>query len=155
MCSSCDQPPALSKFTPYRDDGKDGIKFYTDRNYFYDLWVQQQTQAIKDRKKRVRVCMWCGRVCMLYVVWACDNCSLYLYNCRRKRNVVVVTTSRPKRSVEYRRRSLLLLMRSSLLGKPYVCLRSLQRLPGQQNHPHQYSRAQLKVCVCVCVCGRY
>lgn len=50
---SCDEPPTLSKFTPYRDDGKEGLKFYTDRNYFYDLWVQQQTQLIKDRKKRV------------------------------------------------------------------------------------------------------
>ncbi|XP_030764327.1 wiskott-Aldrich syndrome protein family member 2 [Sitophilus oryzae] len=36
--SSCDRPPPLDKLNCYRDDGKDGLKFYTDPNYFFELW---------------------------------------------------------------------------------------------------------------------
>ncbi|CAG9773921.1 unnamed protein product [Ceutorhynchus assimilis] len=35
---SCDRPPPLDKLNCYRDDGKDGLKFYTDPNYFFELW---------------------------------------------------------------------------------------------------------------------
>ncbi|CAG9856567.1 unnamed protein product [Phyllotreta striolata] len=37
----CDKPPPLDKLNCYRDDGKDGLKFYTDPNYFFDLWRQE------------------------------------------------------------------------------------------------------------------
>ena len=50
---SCVRPPALNKFTAYRDDNKDGLKFYTDPNYFYDLWVKEQNKLLEKRKKRV------------------------------------------------------------------------------------------------------
>ncbi|KAF7266649.1 hypothetical protein GWI33_020143 [Rhynchophorus ferrugineus] len=36
--NSCDRPPPLDKLNCYRDDGKDGLKFYTDPNYFFELW---------------------------------------------------------------------------------------------------------------------
>ena len=51
---SCDPPPHLNDLTPYRDDGKLGLKFYTDPNYFYDLWVEQQSKALEKKKRRVR-----------------------------------------------------------------------------------------------------
>jgi hypothetical protein len=41
----------------YRDDGKDGLKFYTDPNYFFDLWKQEMlkdTEKVKhDKGKKV------------------------------------------------------------------------------------------------------
>ena len=50
---SCDNPPTLNKFTVYRDDEKEGLKFYTDPDYFYRLWVQDQNQQLEKRRKRV------------------------------------------------------------------------------------------------------
>ncbi|KAK2716107.1 actin-binding protein WASF3-like [Artemia franciscana] len=47
----CERPPPLEKLNPYRDDGKDGLKFYTDPDYFFDLWRQQM---IKDTEKVVQ-----------------------------------------------------------------------------------------------------
>lgn len=40
----CDKPPPLSKLNVYRDDKKDGLKFYTDPNYFFELWKQEMLQ---------------------------------------------------------------------------------------------------------------
>lgn len=37
----CDKPPPLNKLDPYRDDGKDGLKFYTDPTYFFELWKKE------------------------------------------------------------------------------------------------------------------
>ena len=51
---SCDPPPNLNKFTPYREDKKDGLKFYTDPNYFYDLWVTEQNKILEKKKKKVQ-----------------------------------------------------------------------------------------------------
>lgn len=50
---SCDQSPALNEFTQYRDDNKEGLKFYTDPNYFYRLWVQEQNEILEKKKKKV------------------------------------------------------------------------------------------------------
>ncbi|GIY95793.1 wiskott-Aldrich syndrome protein family member 3 [Caerostris extrusa] len=41
-------PHLLDKLNPYREDGKDGLKFYTDPNYFFDLWKQEM---LKDTEK--------------------------------------------------------------------------------------------------------
>lgn len=49
----CEPPPDLYIFTPYRDDGKEGLKFYTDPNYFYDLWAHNQQQLLDRKKKKV------------------------------------------------------------------------------------------------------
>jgi len=43
----CDKPPPLDKLNCYRDDGKDGLKFYTDPNYFFELWKQEMMQDMK------------------------------------------------------------------------------------------------------------
>ncbi|XP_047740055.1 wiskott-Aldrich syndrome protein family member 3 [Hyalella azteca] len=51
----CDQPPPLDELNPYRDDGKDGLKFYTDPAYFFNLWrdeITKETEQIKDNKKK-------------------------------------------------------------------------------------------------------
>lgn len=49
---SCDPPPNLNAFTSYREDGKQGLKFYTDPNYFYDLWVKEQYKLLEKKKKK-------------------------------------------------------------------------------------------------------
>lgn len=49
----CEAPPNLNQFTPYREDGKEGLKFYTDPDYFYDLWVQSQQKLLEKKKKKV------------------------------------------------------------------------------------------------------
>lgn len=40
----------------YRDDGKDGLKFYTDPNYFFELWRQEMLKdterVMHDRGKK-------------------------------------------------------------------------------------------------------
>ncbi|GAB1868130.1 Wiskott-Aldrich syndrome protein family member [Camponotus japonicus] len=46
----CDTPPPLDKLNIYREDGKDGLKFYTDPNYFFDLWSQEM---LKDTEKKL------------------------------------------------------------------------------------------------------
>ncbi|XP_055935408.1 actin-binding protein WASF3-like [Argiope bruennichi] len=46
----CGKPPPLDKLNPYREDGRDGLKFYTDPNYFFDLWKQEM---LKDTEKLI------------------------------------------------------------------------------------------------------
>ncbi|XP_017153338.1 wiskott-Aldrich syndrome protein family member 3 isoform X4 [Drosophila miranda] len=46
--AQCDKPPPLDKLNVYRDDGKDGLKFYTDPNYFFELWRQEM---LKDTER--------------------------------------------------------------------------------------------------------
>ncbi|XP_066993554.1 actin-binding protein WASF3 [Anabrus simplex] len=46
--TGCDKPPPLDKLNMYREDGKDGLKFYTDANYFFDLWRQEM---LKDTER--------------------------------------------------------------------------------------------------------
>ncbi|GFY63093.1 wiskott-Aldrich syndrome protein family member 3 [Trichonephila inaurata madagascariensis] len=46
----CGKPPPLDKLNPYREDGRDGLKFYTDPNYFFDLWRQEM---LKDTEKLI------------------------------------------------------------------------------------------------------
>lgn len=57
MYQACDKPPPLDKLNPYRDDGKDGLKFYTDPNYFFDLWRQEMLKdterIMHDRGKKM------------------------------------------------------------------------------------------------------
>lgn len=46
----CDKPPPLDKLNCYRDDGKDGLKFYTDPNYFFELWRQEMLEDTERMK---------------------------------------------------------------------------------------------------------
>ncbi|CAF5040647.1 unnamed protein product, partial [Rotaria sp. Silwood1] len=36
--------PALHLLNPYRDDGRDSMKFYTDPTFFFNLWMQSMIQ---------------------------------------------------------------------------------------------------------------
>ncbi|KAJ8282764.1 hypothetical protein COCON_G00052830 [Conger conger] len=54
MYHRCDKPPPLNILTPYRDDKKDGLKFYTDPSYFFNLWKEKMLQATEDKRKEKR-----------------------------------------------------------------------------------------------------
>uniref|UniRef100_A0A4W4GWY0 Uncharacterized protein n=2 Tax=Electrophorus electricus TaxID=8005 RepID=A0A4W4GWY0_ELEEL len=49
-----DKPPPLSILSPYRDDKKDALKFYTDPSYFFNLWKEKMLQATEDKRKEKR-----------------------------------------------------------------------------------------------------
>ncbi|XP_031570076.1 wiskott-Aldrich syndrome protein family member 3-like [Actinia tenebrosa] len=48
----CDEPPKLSEMNQYRDDDKDGLKFYTDPKYFFELWCEEMKKETEKKKKR-------------------------------------------------------------------------------------------------------
>lgn len=49
--NQCDKPPPLYKLNPYREDDKDGMKFYTDPDYFFQLWRQEM---LKDTERMIQ-----------------------------------------------------------------------------------------------------
>ncbi|KAF5894345.1 wiskott-Aldrich syndrome protein family member 3-like [Clarias magur] len=49
-----DPPPPLNILSPYRDDNKEGLKFYTDPSYFFDLWKEKMLQDTEDKRKEKR-----------------------------------------------------------------------------------------------------
>jgi len=51
---ACDKPPPLDKLNPYREDGKDGLKFYTDANYFFELWRSEMLQSTEKAERGKR-----------------------------------------------------------------------------------------------------
>ncbi|KAJ7996373.1 hypothetical protein DPEC_G00236420 [Dallia pectoralis] len=54
MYHRCDKPPPLNILSPYRDDKKDGLKFYTDPSYFFNLWKEKMLQATENKRKEKR-----------------------------------------------------------------------------------------------------
>nr|XP_033806102.1 wiskott-Aldrich syndrome protein family member 3 isoform X2 [Geotrypetes seraphini] len=52
--NKCEKPPPLNILSPYRDDRKDGLKFYTDPSYFFDLWKEKMLQDTEDKRKEKR-----------------------------------------------------------------------------------------------------
>lgn len=52
------EPHCRTCLSVSREDGKDGLKFYTDPNYFFDLWSQEMLKdtekKLHDRGKKVR-----------------------------------------------------------------------------------------------------
>ncbi|XP_019726958.1 wiskott-Aldrich syndrome protein family member 3 isoform X2 [Hippocampus comes] len=54
MYRRCDKPPPLNILSPYRDDKKDALKFYTDSSYFFNLWKEKMLQATEDKRKEKR-----------------------------------------------------------------------------------------------------
>lgn len=38
----------------HRDDGKEGLKFYTNPSYFFDLWREKMLQDTEDKRKERR-----------------------------------------------------------------------------------------------------
>lgn len=64
--ASCTKPPNLNGFTSYREDGKTGLQFYTDPDYFYALWVKEEQEKINERKKNRAVSLCIPRFMQLY-----------------------------------------------------------------------------------------
>lgn len=54
MYNSSEKPPPLSVLSAYRDDHIDGMKFYTDPSYFFDLWKEKMLQDTEDKRKEKR-----------------------------------------------------------------------------------------------------
>ena len=51
----CDKPPPLEKMNCYRDDGKDGLKLYTNPGQYFERWRETQlkeTEQLKQEKAR-------------------------------------------------------------------------------------------------------
>jgi hypothetical protein len=58
MYDAADPPPSLDKLNPYRNDGKDCMKFYTDPEFFFNIWCNElmkdnETRKIEKKKRRV------------------------------------------------------------------------------------------------------
>lgn len=54
MYNLSDKPPPLNILSSYRDDNKEGLKFYTDPSYFFDLWKETMLQDTEDKRKEKR-----------------------------------------------------------------------------------------------------
>ena len=52
----CDSPPKLHLLDPYREDSKPALKYYTDPEYFFDLWKEEMLKTnANDKIKTTRV----------------------------------------------------------------------------------------------------
>ncbi|RNA02909.1 wiskott-Aldrich syndrome family member 3-like [Brachionus plicatilis] len=51
MYQNADPPPALDRLNPYRRDGKDCMKFYTDPEFFFNIWCNELIKDNEVRKK--------------------------------------------------------------------------------------------------------
>lgn len=49
----CEAPPNLSELDAFREDGKSSLKFYTDPNYFVELWYSE-IKAVQHQQKKPR-----------------------------------------------------------------------------------------------------
>jgi hypothetical protein len=50
--------PSLNELNKFRDDGKESLKFFTDPDYFFQLWfeqMKQQTEQQQQKKKKKKV----------------------------------------------------------------------------------------------------
>ncbi|XP_052339665.1 wiskott-Aldrich syndrome protein family member 3b isoform X1 [Oncorhynchus keta] len=54
MYNLSDKPPPLNILSKYRDDHKEGLKFYTDPSYFFNLWRETMLQDTEDKRKEKR-----------------------------------------------------------------------------------------------------
>ena len=50
---SCDNPPTINTYQMYRDDENEGLKFYTDPDYIFHLWIEDQNQKFEKKTKDV------------------------------------------------------------------------------------------------------
>ncbi|KAJ8390602.1 hypothetical protein AAFF_G00102080 [Aldrovandia affinis] len=54
MYNVSDKPPPLNVLSPYRDDHREGMQFYTDPSYFFQLWREKMLQDTEDKRKEKR-----------------------------------------------------------------------------------------------------
>ena len=53
--NSCDPVPELYRLTRFRHDGKDSLKFYTDPDYFFELWKEMIIAESNEKRRRKKV----------------------------------------------------------------------------------------------------
>lgn len=53
--NSCDPVPELERLTRFRHDGKDSLKFYTDPDYFFELWKEMIIAESNEKRRRKKV----------------------------------------------------------------------------------------------------
>ncbi|XP_041351789.1 wiskott-Aldrich syndrome protein family member 2-like [Gigantopelta aegis] len=53
MHQACDRPPPLEKLDQYREDGKDSMAFYTDPEFFLNLWCLEMGKEIQEKKSEL------------------------------------------------------------------------------------------------------
>lgn len=63
--NSCDAVPNLERLTKFRHDGKDSLKFYTDPDYFFELWKEKIIAESNEKRRRKKVL----RFCPCYTLW--------------------------------------------------------------------------------------
>ncbi|XP_061753070.1 wiskott-Aldrich syndrome protein family member 2 [Nerophis ophidion] len=51
---TCFPPPPLNYLSPYREDGREALTFYTDSSFFFKLWKEKMLQDTEDIKKEKR-----------------------------------------------------------------------------------------------------
>ncbi|XP_062570761.1 actin-binding protein WASF2-like [Saccostrea cucullata] len=52
--SQCDAKPALDKLNQYRVDGRDCLKFYTNPDFFIELWLKEIQRDIRNKERLLR-----------------------------------------------------------------------------------------------------
>lgn len=62
----CDPPPCLSKLNDFREDGLDGVKLYTNPNYFFDLWSKEMLSGKTKASKKGKWPLFFFRLLLLY-----------------------------------------------------------------------------------------
>lgn len=76
--------PALTKtswflFSICRDDGKEGLKFYTNPSYFFDLWREKMLQDTEDKRKERRKQKVCVKEHKHRVLAMCSTARLLFF----------------------------------------------------------------------------
>lgn len=64
LYSQCEPPPPLNRLNRFRTDGKDGLKFYTDPSYFFELWRAEMLRETPgagkhDKSRKVIITRFC------------------------------------------------------------------------------------------------
>ena len=44
--------PELDSLNEFRSDGKSSLKFYTDPNYFFELWKEKMNKELESKKRK-------------------------------------------------------------------------------------------------------
>lgn len=68
-----------------RDDGKEGLKFYTNPSYFFDLWKEKMLQDTEDKRKEKRKQKVLRKIQTLEVIF-------YVFMCCRTRETLLSYT---------------------------------------------------------------
>jgi WAS family protein 3 len=55
LYDQCDQPPLLAALDPYRDDGKKSLKFYTDPDFFFELWRDAMLRQVDKERTQKKI----------------------------------------------------------------------------------------------------